>query len=73
MSPVQRRNRECGTQGCRWHPRGAGAAAEFRKDLLPGALETVIDAANTLDDTIQRILRESGLDRVLPIDRWRRL
>nr|WP_261994192.1 AAA family ATPase [Streptomyces sp. t39] len=39
------------------------------RDLLPGALETVIDAAATLDDTVQRILRESGLDGVLPIDR----
>ncbi|MCF3146868.1 AAA family ATPase [Streptomyces platensis] len=39
------------------------------KDLLPGTLETVIDAASTLDDTIQQILRDSGLDRVLPIDR----
>ncbi|HUR08936.1 MAG TPA: AAA family ATPase [Nonomuraea sp.] len=39
------------------------------KDLLPDALETVIDAAGTLDDTVQRILRESGLARVLPIDR----
>ncbi|MFJ4868976.1 AAA family ATPase [Streptomyces sp. NPDC088757] len=39
------------------------------KDLLPGALETVIDAAGTLDDTVRRILRESGLDRVPPTDR----
>lgn len=39
------------------------------KDLLPGTLETVIDGASTLDDTIQQILRDSGLDRVLPIDR----
>ncbi|MFJ5804115.1 P-loop NTPase family protein [Streptomyces decoyicus] len=39
------------------------------KDLLPDTLETVIDAASTLDDTIQQILRDSGLDRVLPIDR----
>ncbi|KUN57767.1 kinase [Streptomyces canus] len=39
------------------------------KDLLPGDLETVIDAASALDDTVQQILRESGLDRVLPIDR----
>ncbi|MEV0280144.1 AAA family ATPase [Streptomyces sp. NPDC050610] len=40
-----------------------------KKDLLPDALETVIDTASTLDDTIQQILRESGLDHVLPIDR----
>ncbi|GAA2482200.1 kinase [Streptomyces thermolineatus] len=39
------------------------------KDLLPEALETVIDAAGTLDETIQQILRESGLDRVFPINR----
>ncbi|MFJ8828062.1 kinase [Streptomyces sp. NPDC102467] len=39
------------------------------KDLLSDAMETVIDAASTLDDTIQHILRESGLDRVLPVDR----
>ncbi|MEV8077885.1 AAA family ATPase [Streptomyces pseudogriseolus] len=39
------------------------------KDLLPGGLETVIDAASTLDDTVQRILSESGLDGILPIDR----
>ncbi|MDG9703886.1 hypothetical protein [Streptomyces sp. DH37] len=39
------------------------------KDLLPEALETVIDTASTLDETIQQILRESGLDRVLPVDR----
>ncbi|MFZ3562915.1 AAA family ATPase [Streptomyces sp. BH097] len=39
------------------------------KDLLPDGLETVIDASSALDDTVQQILRESGLDRVLPIDR----
>ncbi|MET7345212.1 AAA family ATPase [Streptomyces sp. NPDC087866] len=39
------------------------------KDLLPDALETVIDADSTLDDTVDRILRESGLDRIQPIDR----
>ena len=39
------------------------------KDLLPDGLESVIDAASTLDDTIQQILCESGLDQVLPIDR----
>ncbi|CAM5486826.1 hypothetical protein GCM10010329_68330 [Streptomyces spiroverticillatus] len=39
------------------------------RDLLPGALETVIDAASTLTDTVTRILHESGLDRVLPVDR----
>ncbi|RPF25588.1 hypothetical protein EDD96_7112 [Streptomyces sp. Ag109_G2-6] len=39
------------------------------KDLLPNGLETVIDAASTLDDTVQQILSESGLDRIPPIDR----
>ncbi|WP_437074659.1 AAA family ATPase [Streptomyces sp. enrichment culture] len=39
------------------------------KDLLPDGMETVIDAASTLDGTIRQILRESGLDRVLPVDR----
>ncbi|MEV3858143.1 hypothetical protein AB0J38_27925 [Streptomyces sp. NPDC050095] len=38
-------------------------------DLLPGDLEAVIDEAGTLDDTVQQILRENGLDRVSPIDR----
>ncbi|WP_053711738.1 AAA family ATPase [Streptomyces sp. NRRL B-3648] len=39
------------------------------KDLLPNGLETVIDAASTLDDTVQQILSESGLDGILPIGR----
>ncbi|MGY0489449.1 AAA family ATPase [Streptomyces sp. WG-D5] len=39
------------------------------KDLLPDELETVIDASSTLDDTVHQILIESGLSRVLPIDR----
>ncbi|MFC9389296.1 AAA family ATPase [Streptomyces venezuelae] len=39
------------------------------KDLLPNGLETVIDEASTLDDTVQQILSESGLDGILPIDR----
>lgn len=39
------------------------------KDLLPDAMETVIDAASSLDETVRQILRETGLDRVLPIDR----
>ncbi|MEU5697321.1 AAA family ATPase [Streptomyces aurantiacus] len=37
-------------------------------DLLPDALESVIDPDSPLDATIQRILRESGLDRVPPVD-----
>ncbi|WP_217168897.1 AAA family ATPase [Streptomyces sp. AC512_CC834] len=39
------------------------------RDLLPDAVETVIDAASTLDETVQRIMRDTGLDRVHPIDR----
>ncbi|MFE9122717.1 kinase [Streptomyces sp. NPDC007172] len=39
------------------------------KDLLRDGLETVIDAASSLDDTVQRILSESGLDGILPSDR----
>ncbi|MET9777835.1 AAA family ATPase [Streptomyces sp. NPDC006367] len=39
------------------------------KDLLPDGMESVIDAACTLDDTVRRILRESGLDRIPPVDR----
>ncbi len=39
------------------------------KDLLPDGLETVVDAASTLDDTVQLILSESGLDSIPPIDR----
>ncbi|QEV04511.1 AAA family ATPase [Streptomyces prasinus] len=39
------------------------------RDLLVGGIETVIGADSTLDETVQRILRESGLEEVLPIDR----
>ncbi|MFJ6699848.1 kinase [Streptomyces sp. NPDC091272] len=39
------------------------------EDLLPDEFESVIGASSTLDDTIQQILRESGLDRVPPVDR----
>lgn len=39
------------------------------KDLLPGAAETVIGSASALDETVQRILHETGLDRVPAIDR----
>lgn len=31
------------------------------RDLLPGAIEQVIGAASTLDDTVQRIMAETGL------------
>ncbi|MFD6023755.1 AAA family ATPase [Streptomyces griseoluteus] len=39
------------------------------RDLLPGGLETVIDASSTLADSVTRIMRESGLDRIPPVDR----
>ncbi|MEU5289409.1 kinase [Streptomyces sp. NPDC020755] len=38
-------------------------------DLLPGALETVIGADSSLEDTVAQILHESGLDEIAPIDR----
>ncbi|MGA5648267.1 AAA family ATPase [Streptomyces seoulensis] len=39
------------------------------RDLLPGGLETVIDASSALDDTVARIMRESGLDGMPAVDR----
>ncbi|KOG32702.1 AAA family ATPase [Streptomyces resistomycificus] len=30
-------------------------------DLLPGAVETVVDAASSLPETVERIMRETGL------------
>lgn len=39
------------------------------KDLLPDGLETVIDAASTLEDTVQQILSGSGLDGIPQTDR----
>ncbi|MDX3435650.1 AAA family ATPase [Streptomyces stelliscabiei] len=39
------------------------------RDLLPGGLETVIDASSTLEATVERIMRETGLDRLPAIDR----
>ncbi|MEU6388064.1 AAA family ATPase [Streptomyces sp. NPDC046939] len=39
------------------------------RDLLPGDLETVIGAASTLDDTVRRILQDTGLDQVEPVER----
>ncbi|RZU45573.1 putative kinase [Streptomyces sp. BK022] len=39
------------------------------RDLLPGGLESVVDATSALADTVTRIMRESGLDRVRPVDR----
>lgn len=39
------------------------------KDLLPGALETVIGADSSLEDTVAQILHESGLDEIAAIDR----
>ena len=31
------------------------------RDLLPGAIEQIIGAASTLNDTVQRIMRDTGL------------
>ena len=39
------------------------------RDLLPAGIETVIDATSTLSETVDRIMRETGLDRVPSIDR----
>ncbi|MFF9391209.1 AAA family ATPase [Streptomyces griseoluteus] len=39
------------------------------RDLLPGGLESVIDASSALEDSVTRIMRESGLDRIPPVDR----
>jgi predicted kinase len=38
-------------------------------DLLPGDMETVIEATSTLDETVQRILSDTGLDQVPAVDR----
>ncbi|MFC5637854.1 AAA family ATPase [Streptomyces bullii] len=39
------------------------------RDLLPGGIETVIDADSTLLETVDRIMLESGLDRLPALDR----
>ncbi|TGN79773.1 kinase [Streptomyces bauhiniae] len=39
------------------------------RGLLPGGLETVIDASSALADTVTRIMRESRLDGIAAIDR----
>ncbi|MEU4148857.1 AAA family ATPase [Streptomyces sp. NPDC026659] len=39
------------------------------RDLLPSGIETVVPADSTLNDTVTRVLRETGLDGVAPIDR----
>lgn len=39
------------------------------RDLLAGGLETVVDVSSSLADTVTRIMRESGLDRIPPVDR----
>lgn len=39
------------------------------RDLLPSGVETVIDASSGLDNTVKRIMRETGLDKVPAIDR----
>lgn len=38
-------------------------------DLLPGGAETVIGADSALADTVGRVLRDTGLDRLPPTDR----
>ncbi|MFF7364063.1 AAA family ATPase [Streptomyces sp. NPDC008125] len=38
-------------------------------DLLPGGTETVVGASSALADTVDRVLRESGLDRLPAVDR----
>ncbi|MFI6090741.1 AAA family ATPase [Streptomyces sp. NPDC051218] len=40
-----------------------------QRDLLPDGMETVIDATSTLDDTVHRVLSDTGLDRVPALDR----
>jgi predicted kinase len=39
------------------------------RDLLPGDIETVIGATSRQEETVARILRETGLDRLAPVDR----
>ncbi|MFF5090423.1 AAA family ATPase [Streptomyces niveus] len=39
------------------------------RDLLPDGVETIVEASSTLDNTVQRIMRETGLDTVPPINR----
>ncbi|MGW0538113.1 AAA family ATPase [Streptomyces sp. NPDC003032] len=39
------------------------------RDLLPDRMETVVGATSTLDETVQQILRDTGLDQVPAIDR----
>lgn len=39
-----------------------------REPLLNG-VETVVDASSGLDDTVKRVMRETGLDKVPAIDR----
>ncbi|MFD7013954.1 AAA family ATPase [Streptomyces sp. NPDC059928] len=39
------------------------------RDLLPNGIESVIDAGSSLDDTVKRIMRETGLDKMPAIDR----
>ncbi|MEU9194491.1 hypothetical protein [Streptomyces hundungensis] len=40
-----------------------------QEDLPPNGLETVIDAADTLDNTVQQVPSDSGLHGIIPIDR----
>lgn len=38
-------------------------------DLLPGGIETVIHAGSALHETVDRIMLETGLDRLPAVDR----
>jgi hypothetical protein len=39
-------------------------------DLLPGGVETVIGADSLLHETVDRIMLDSGLARLRPVQRW---
>ncbi|MGA5194179.1 kinase [Streptomyces exfoliatus] len=39
------------------------------RDLLPGAVETVIGADSTVHETVERIMRDTGLDRLPALER----
>ncbi|MEU7296861.1 AAA family ATPase [Streptomyces exfoliatus] len=39
------------------------------RDLLPGAVETVIGADSTVRETVERIMRDTGLDRLPALER----
>ncbi|MFD8232378.1 AAA family ATPase [Streptomyces sp. NPDC059696] len=53
------------------HEVGASQLREWyrERDLLPGGVETVIDADSTLRETVDRIMRDTGLAALPAIDR----